>query len=82
MRPRLLLLDEPLASLDVARKREILPYLERLRDEVGRAHGLCQPPGRASCAGSPPRWCGSKAGQVEATGGKELLDAADADAVL
>ena len=40
MRPRLLLLDEPLASLDLARKREILPYLERLRDEVeiGRAH--------------------------------------------
>ena len=35
MRPRLLLLDEPLASLDAARKREILPYLERLRDEAG-----------------------------------------------
>src|SRR5262249_60845078 len=34
MRPRLLLLDEPLASLDTARKREILPYLERLRDEM------------------------------------------------
>ena len=34
MRPRLLLLDEPLASLDAARKREILPYLERLRDEA------------------------------------------------
>jgi molybdate transport system ATP-binding protein len=33
MRPRLLLLDEPLASLDVGRKREILPYLVRLRDE-------------------------------------------------
>jgi len=33
MRPRLLLLDEPLASLDEARKAEILPYLERLRDE-------------------------------------------------
>jgi molybdate transport system ATP-binding protein len=33
MRPRLLLLDEPLASLDAARKREILPYLMRLRDE-------------------------------------------------
>jgi molybdate transport system ATP-binding protein len=32
MRPRLLLLDEPLASLDAARKAEILPYLERLRD--------------------------------------------------
>ncbi|PWV98904.1 molybdate transport system ATP-binding protein [Hoeflea marina] len=31
--PRLLLLDEPLASLDEARKAEILPYIERLRDE-------------------------------------------------
>jgi molybdate transport system ATP-binding protein len=34
MRPRLLLLDEPLASLDTSRKRDILPYLERLRDEA------------------------------------------------
>ncbi len=34
MRPRLLLLDEPLASLDARRKEEILPYLERLRDEA------------------------------------------------
>jgi molybdate transport system ATP-binding protein len=33
-RPRLLLLDEPLASLDAARKREILPYLVRLRDDA------------------------------------------------
>jgi molybdate transport system ATP-binding protein len=33
MQPRLLLLDEPLASLDAARKAEIFPYLERLRDE-------------------------------------------------
>ncbi|NDR56827.1 molybdenum ABC transporter ATP-binding protein [Aliiruegeria sabulilitoris] len=32
--PRLLLLDEPLAALDAARKEEILPYLERLRDEA------------------------------------------------
>ncbi|HTT09913.1 MAG TPA: molybdenum ABC transporter ATP-binding protein [Burkholderiaceae bacterium] len=31
--PRLLLMDEPLASLDAARKAEILPYIERLRDE-------------------------------------------------
>jgi molybdate transport system ATP-binding protein len=31
--PRLLLLDEPLASLDQARKAEVLPYIERLRDE-------------------------------------------------
>ncbi|HEY1615858.1 MAG TPA: molybdenum ABC transporter ATP-binding protein [Rhizomicrobium sp.] len=30
--PDLLLLDEPLAALDAARKAEILPYLERLRD--------------------------------------------------
>ncbi|MEZ2131662.1 MULTISPECIES: molybdenum ABC transporter ATP-binding protein [unclassified Sinorhizobium] len=32
--PRLLLMDEPLAALDDARKAEILPYLERLRDEM------------------------------------------------
>lgn len=31
--PRLLLLDEPLASLDAARRDEVLPYLETLRDE-------------------------------------------------
>jgi molybdate transport system ATP-binding protein len=32
--PRLLLMDEPLAALDDERKAEILPYLERLRDEM------------------------------------------------
>lgn len=32
--PRLILADEPLAALDAARKAEILPYFERLRDEV------------------------------------------------
>jgi molybdate transport system ATP-binding protein len=32
-KPRLLLLDEPLGSLDEGRKVEILPYLVRLRDE-------------------------------------------------
>jgi len=32
--PRLLLMDEPLAALDLARKQEILPYLERLRAEL------------------------------------------------
>jgi molybdate transport system ATP-binding protein len=32
--PRLILMDEPLASLDDARKAEILPYIERLRDET------------------------------------------------
>lgn len=34
VRPRLLLLDEPLASLDLRRRSEILPYLERLHDEL------------------------------------------------
>lgn len=32
--PRLLLMDEPLASLDLQRKREILPYIERLHAEL------------------------------------------------
>ncbi|WP_324780709.1 molybdenum ABC transporter ATP-binding protein [Thiobacillus sedimenti] len=32
--PRVLLMDEPLAALDHARKQEILPYLERLHDEL------------------------------------------------
>ncbi|UOM33536.1 molybdenum ABC transporter ATP-binding protein [Acuticoccus sp. I52.16.1] len=35
--PDLLLLDEPLAALDEARKAEILPYLDRLRSETGLA---------------------------------------------
>jgi molybdate transport system ATP-binding protein len=32
--PRLLLMDEPLAALDAPRKAEILPFIERLRDEL------------------------------------------------
>ncbi len=32
--PKVLLMDEPLASLDSARKAEIMPFLERLRDET------------------------------------------------
>ncbi len=32
--PRLLLMDEPMAALDAGRKAEILPYIERLRDEL------------------------------------------------
>ncbi|WP_411889400.1 molybdenum ABC transporter ATP-binding protein [Yoonia sp. SDW83-1] len=32
--PQILLMDEPLAALDAPRKAEILPYIERLRDEV------------------------------------------------
>ena len=61
MQPRLLLLDEPLASLDPARKREILPYLERLRDEakvpmVYVSHHAGEVQRIAS------RWCGSRPG--------------------
>jgi len=32
--PRILLLDEPLAALDIARRHEILPWLEKMRDEL------------------------------------------------
>jgi molybdate transport system ATP-binding protein len=32
--PRLLLMDEPLAALDLRRKQEILPYLERMHGEL------------------------------------------------
>jgi molybdate transport system ATP-binding protein len=32
--PRLLLMDEPLSSLDEARKQEVMPFLERLRDHA------------------------------------------------
>ena len=34
MQPQLLLMDEPLASLDTARRQEILPWLSKLRDEL------------------------------------------------
>jgi molybdate transport system ATP-binding protein len=32
--PEVLLLDEPLAAVDVERRRRILPYLERVRDQL------------------------------------------------
>jgi molybdate transport system ATP-binding protein len=81
MRPRLLLLDEPLASLDAARKREILPYLERLRDEVGvpMVYVSHQAAELRRIATAVVRL---DAGRVEAVGGQELLDRADADAML
>ncbi len=52
MSPRALLLDEPLAALDAARKAEILPYLERLRARNPHSDALCQPFARRS---GPPR---------------------------
>src|SRR5215468_4453153 len=78
MRPRLLLLDEPLAALDAARKREILPYLERLRDEVPMVYVSHHAGELRRIATSVVR---IDAGHVAAVGGKELLDEVDADAV-
>jgi molybdate transport system ATP-binding protein len=74
MRPRLLLLDEPLASLDAARKAEILPYLERLRDEakvpiIYVSHDAGEVRRIAS------RVVRLDGGRVTATGGAELLSA-------
>jgi molybdate transport system ATP-binding protein len=79
MRPRLLLLDEPLASLDVARKREIFPYLLRLRDErVPMIYVSHQAAEVRRIATTIVR---IDAGCVAGVGGTELLDAADADAL-
>ena len=72
MRPQLLLLDEPLASLDAARKAEILPYLERLRDEsrVPMVYVSHQADEVRRIAGTVVR---IDNGRVVATGGVELL---------
>jgi molybdate transport system ATP-binding protein len=80
MRPRLLLLDEPLASLDSARKREILPYLVRLRDEakVPMVYVSHQPGELRRIATNVVRLDG---GRVMETGGLELLDHAELDAL-
>jgi molybdate transport system ATP-binding protein len=79
MRPRLLLLDEPLASLDAARKREIFPYLLRLRDEkVPMVYVSHQPGEVRRIATTVVRIDG---GRVAGIGGTELLDTADADAL-
>jgi molybdate transport system ATP-binding protein len=75
MRPRLLLLDEPLAALDAARKREILPYLERLRDEVPMVYVSHHAGELRRIATSVVRIDG---GRVMAVGGKELLEELDA----
>ena len=71
-KPRLLLLDEPLGSLDDERKAEILPYLIRLRDETGvpmvyvshDADELRQLAGHVVLI---------KRGRITASGGTELL---------
>jgi molybdate transport system ATP-binding protein len=76
MRPRLLLLDEPLASLDAPRKREILPYLEKLRGEVPMVYVNHHAPELKRIATSVVLF---DAGRVAATGGIEVLDAATAE---
>jgi len=74
MKPRLLLLDEPLASLDRPRKLEILPYLARLRDEakVPMIYVSHQAGEITRLASQVVRIDG---GRVLATGGLDLLDA-------
>jgi molybdate transport system ATP-binding protein len=76
MRPHLLLLDEPLASLDAARKHEIMPYLERLRDDTRMpmiyvSHHLAEVRRIATAVVRLER------GKVEAVGGPQLLDHID-----
>ncbi len=72
MNPRLLLLDEPLASLDAARKAEILPYFERLRDEA-RVPILYVSHDAAEVRRIATRVVMMEAGRVTKTGGIELL---------
>jgi molybdate transport system ATP-binding protein len=73
MKPRLLVLDEPLASLDRPRKLEILPYLVRLRDEahVPMVYVSHQAGEIVRLASQVVRIEG---GHVQAVGGLELLD--------
>jgi len=70
--PRLLLLDEPLASLDAERKQEILPYFERLRDEA-KVPMIYVSHDAAEVKRIATRVVRLDGGRVEATGGVELL---------
>ncbi len=79
--PSLLLLDEPLASVDVPLRRRILPYLQRVRDElhlplVYVSHDreevqrladyvVVLEAGRVAAAGSPAALLGSNPGTLE-----------------
>jgi molybdate transport system ATP-binding protein len=78
MRPNLLLLDEPLASLDAARKAEILPYLERLRDEA-RVPMIYVSHHAAEVKRLATSVVRMEAGRVIAVGGLDLLEAGAAD---
>jgi molybdate transport system ATP-binding protein len=78
MQPRLLLLDEPLASLDAARKQDILPYLERLRDEA-RVPLIYVSHNAAEIRRIASRVICLESGRVAEAGGLELLDGVRAD---
>jgi len=77
MRPRLLLLDEPLASLDAGHKREILPHLIRLRD-VSNVPMVYVSHIAAELRQIATNVVRLEAGRVSAVGGLELLKDADA----
>jgi len=72
MQPRLLLLDEPLASLDAGRKDDIVPYLLRLRDDakVRMLYVSHHAPELARIATAVVRVAD---GRIAAQGGLELL---------
>src|SRR5262249_59082746 len=79
MRPRLLLLDEPLASLDAGRKHEILPYLLRLRDDA-KVSMLYVSHNAAEIDRIATQVVRVEGGRIVARGGLELL-AAGSDAL-
>jgi molybdate transport system ATP-binding protein len=88
-RPRVLLLDEPLAALDAVLKERVLPWLLRVRDEwdvpclyvthgVGEAlaaasHALVLRAGRVAASGEPRSLLGVPALEEEAREGIENL---------
>jgi molybdate transport system ATP-binding protein len=80
IQPHLLLLDEPLASLDTGRKREILPYLIRLRDEarIPMIYVSHQPAEVRALATQIVR---IDSGRVVAIGGHELLKEAETELI-
>ena len=69
--PKILLMDEPLASLDTERKLEILPLIEPLARRVRRSDRLCVPRRRGGrAAGRRAWWCWNN-GHVVAMGDVE-----------
>jgi molybdate transport system ATP-binding protein len=74
MKPLLLLLDEPLASLDRTRKLEILPYLARLRDDA-KVPMIYVSHQAGEIARIASQVVQIEDGKVLAVGGLELLDA-------